>query len=91
MAALVTYAVERDTGSPKPPSTRRRTEILAETVGGHAQTQGVLVDFSSARPGGPGHHEPTEVGQGQGGTMPSLLVKHPGEMVGATPEPDWAR
>jgi hypothetical protein len=39
------------------------------------------------RPGGPGSCQPTEVGQGQGGTMPSLPVKHSGETVRGDPEP----
>jgi hypothetical protein len=44
MASLVKYAGSRDTGSPKPPSSRRRLELSAETVGGHAQKEGVLED-----------------------------------------------
>jgi hypothetical protein len=45
MAPLVKYAGERDTGEPEASSTRRRLERSAETVGGHAQTQGVVEDY----------------------------------------------
>ena len=45
MAPLVTYAGERDTGEPEASSTRRRLERSAESVGGHAQTQGVVEDY----------------------------------------------
>ena len=40
------------------------------------------------RPGRPGSCQPTEVGQGQGGMMPSLTVKQSGETVRGNPEPD---
>jgi len=45
MASLVAKAGGRGTGEPEASSTRRRWKLSAETVGGHAQTKGVLEDY----------------------------------------------
>jgi len=56
-----------------------RTSVRSQMAGPPARQR---IDI---RPGRPGSCQPTEVGQGQVGRMPSLPVKQSGEMVGATP------